>query len=194
MHHYFTGFDIELFYEDLVYVAKDLPGGASIENLLEAAHIIRSLCDERGISVVCLQPFMHYEGLRDRRRHSERIEEMKLWIRLAKILETQIIAIPSTFLSEREASGDLNLIVEDMREAADIAAPHGIRLAYESLAWGTYVDTWDQCWQVVQLVDRANFGICLDTFNIAARVYADPASSDRRTRDAEAAVKASMQR
>lgn len=36
------GMDIELFYEDLQYVAKELPGGATPENHLAAAHIIRS--------------------------------------------------------------------------------------------------------------------------------------------------------
>ena len=188
------GFDIELFYEDLVYVAKELPGGAVPENLSAAAHIIHSLCDERGISIVCLQPFMHYEGLRDRRKHAKRVEEMKLWIGMAKILDTQIITIPSTFLSREKASGDLSVVVADMREVADLAAPHGIKLAYESLAWGTYVDTWEQCWNVVQLVDRSNFGICLDTFNIAARIYADPASATRRTTSAEADTKASLRR
>ena len=38
------GFDIELFFEDLYYVAQDLPGGATSENQVEAARIIRSMC------------------------------------------------------------------------------------------------------------------------------------------------------
>lgn len=188
------GFDIELFYEDLVYVAKALPGGDCAANLLAAAHIVRSLCDQRGITIVDLQPFMHFEGLKDRRRHAARVEEMKLWIEIAKILNTTIISIPSTFLSKKEMSGDLDLIVSDLREVADLAAPEGISIAYESLAWGTYSDTWEQSWKVVEAVDRANFGICLDTFNMAARIYADPASPTRRTPNADAAVAESLQR
>ena len=52
------GFDIELFYEDLEYVSRVLPGGSTSENKLQAARIIRVMCDEREISVVCLQPFV----------------------------------------------------------------------------------------------------------------------------------------
>ena len=187
------GFDIELFFEDLYYVARSLPGGATQDNQLRAAGMIRSMCEERSISIVCLQPFMHYEGLRDREHHQRRVEEMRFWIRLAELLNTHIISIPSTCLRDAKASGDLDLIVEDMREVADIAASHGIQLAYESLAWGTHVDTWQQSWKVVEQVDRPNFGICLDTFNIAARVYADPASASRRTPNAEENMRASLE-
>lgn len=188
------GFDIELFYEDLYYVAKGLPGGATPANHLNAAHIIRSLCDERGISIVCLQPFMHYEGLRDRRKHAERIKEMKLWIDMAKVLDTRIISIPSTTKSKDEMSGDLDLVVQDLREVADLGASEGIQLAYESLCWGTYADTWEQSWSIVQMVDRPNFGICLDTFNMAGRMYADPTAPNRRSPNAVADTKASIER
>ena len=188
------GFDIELFFEDLYYVADSFTGGATPQNQMKAAKLIRSMCDDRNICIVCLQPFMHYEGLRDRQRHSQRVEEMKLWIKLANILRTSIISIPSTCLSEDEASGDLDLIVSDMREVADLAAVDGIRIAYEALAWGTYVDTWELAYNVVQRVDRFNFGICLDTFNIAARAYADPTAPSRRNANAEAMMRESIDR
>ena len=188
------GFDVELFYEDICYIANDLPGGVTSENLIEAAKTVRELCIERGIRIVCLQPFMHYEGLRDRQHHARRVDEMRLWIRLAKILNTGIIAIPSTCLSEDEVSGDSAAIVADLREVADLAASADIQIAYEALAWGTYVDRWEHAWNVVEQVDRPNFGICLDTFNIAARVYADPSSTSRRTPNAEQDMKESLER
>ncbi|KAK3110684.1 hypothetical protein LTR53_014771, partial [Teratosphaeriaceae sp. CCFEE 6253] len=188
------GFDIELFYEDLYYMAKSLPGGPTPDNHLRAAHLVRSLCDDRGIAIVCLQPFMHYEGLRDRAKHASRIEEMRRWIEMAKILNTAIISIPSTCQSEEEMSGNLDLIVDDLREVADLGAPEGIQFAYESLAWGTHSDTWEQSWVIVELVDRPNFGLCLDTFNMAGRCYADPAAPKRRVENAEAETKASIER
>ncbi|KAK4547734.1 hypothetical protein LTR36_000692 [Oleoguttula mirabilis] len=188
------GLDIELFYEDLEYVAKSIPGGPGFQNLLAAAKIVRSLCDERGISIMCLQPFMHYEGLIDRQKHARRIEEMKLWLELAKILGANLISIPSTCLPEDEMSGDMDLIVRDLREVADLGAPEGMQFAYESLAWGTHSDTWEQSWEVVRRVDRPNFGICFDTFNMAGRMYADPASPSRKNPNAEAETKASLER
>ena len=188
------GFDIELFYEDLQYLAQTLPGRSTPDNQLKAASMISSMCDERGISIVCLQPFMHYEGLLDRRRHRERVEEMKFWVQLAKALDTRIISIPSSCLSTHEISGDMDLIVLDLQEVADLAAPESIQIAYESLAWGTYADTWEQAWAVVVRVDRSNFGICLDTFNMAARVYADPTSPSRRNPHAEQDMRLSLER
>jgi len=42
-------------------------------------------------------------------------------------------------------------------------------------------------------VDRPNFGMCLDTFNIAGRVYADPAAPDGKTPNADADMKKSLE-
>jgi len=72
--------------------------------------------------------------------------------------------------------------------------PSGLRFAYESLCWGTHVSFWEQSWTIVQRIDRDNFGLCLDTFNIAGRVYADPARPSGRTPDADAAMAASIAR
>lgn len=188
------GLDIELMYEDLVHVAKALPGGLTAPNQLAAANIIRSLCDQRGIAIVCLQPFMHYEGLKDRARHTEKLEEITLWFQLAKILGTDLIAIPSTSLPADEVTGELDTIVADFVEIADMGAAENIRFTYESLCWGTCVDMWEKCWEIVTLVDRPNFGICLDTFNLAGRVYADPAAASGKTPNAEADIEASIKR
>lgn len=192
--HGFAG--IELFYEDLEYVARTIDEKVLPETLVEAARIVRKLCDDGGLEIIALQPFMHYEGLRNRDWHVERVAEMKLWLRLAKILGTDLIQIPSTFLDEDKVTGDKTIIVADMKEIADLGMKEDptIRFAYESLAWGTYINTWEQCWDIVKQVDMPNFGIVLDTFNIAARVYADPALPSGTNPDAQNAMKASLDR
>ena len=50
-----------------------------------------------------------------------------------------------------------------------------IRFVYEAMCWSTYAFTWAQGWEIVQKVNRPNFGICLDSFHIAGWEYADPA-------------------
>jgi 4-hydroxyphenylpyruvate dioxygenase len=183
---------IELFYEDLV----DHAGSNSASDLLAGAASVRDLCSSLGLEIICLQPFMHYEGLVDRQRHAERIEEIKLWMKLAQVLRTDIIQVPSSFLSRDQISLDIDLIVSDLRELADLGLQQSpiIRFAYESLSWGTYVDKWEACWDIVQWVDRSNFGICLDSFNILGRIYADPTSETGRLPDAEQEVRDSVQR
>lgn len=65
----------------------------------------------------------------------------------------------------------------DMKEIAELGMKEDPTMifAYESPAWGTYVTRREECWDIVEQVDMPNFGIVLDTFNIAARVYANPA-------------------
>ncbi|KAH7079898.1 xylose isomerase-like protein [Paraphoma chrysanthemicola] len=183
---------IELFYEDLVGHA----GSSSPSDLITAAASVHELCLSLGLEIICLQPFMHYEGLKDRQRHAERIQEMKLWMELAHILGTDLIQVPSSFLSKEQISPDTDLIVADLREIADLGLQQTpiIRFAYESLCWGTYVDKWELCWDIVQRVDRPNFGVCLDSYNILGRIYADPTAESGCTQNAEQEARESTQR
>lgn len=197
-----AGFEgIEIFYEDLEYLASTYhhhkqPTRTTNEDLLQAATEVQTWCIDFNLQVICLQPFMFYEGLKDRNVHAERIEKLKLWFQLIKILETDLILIPSNFLTPSEITSDLKIIVKDMLEVADLGAKEKppVRFAYENLAWGTYIDTWEQVWDVIQRVDRPNFGFCLDTFNICGRVWADPASPSGKTPSADEDLERSLKR
>lgn len=191
-----AGFEgIEIFYEDLEYFASNYGDNKAEKNLLAAAQAIRDICDDNKLTIIGLQPFLFYEGLVDRQEHASRIKKLKLWFKIVKIFGTDIIQIPSNFLQEG-ITGDMDLIVQDMREVADLGLHESpiVRFAYENLAWGTYIDTWDKMWEVVERVDRPNFGCCLDTFNIAGRVWADPASPDGKTPNAEEDLRLSMEK
>jgi 4-hydroxyphenylpyruvate dioxygenase len=201
---------IELFYEDLEYVARSLPAsrpasppGTSFpssssweEAQLAAASYVGSLCQRHGLHLLCLQPFMHYDGLTCPAEHEKRIEKIKFWFLLAKRLDTDLIQIPSNFLPPSQCTGDRARIVADLQEVADMGLQQQpvIRFAYEALCWGTHVDFWEQAWDVVKAVDRVNFGTCLDTFNIAGRVWADPQAEDGRVQGADEALRASLVR
>ncbi|ROT41966.1 3-dehydroshikimate dehydratase [Sodiomyces alkalinus F11] len=196
---------IELWHEDLMDMADRFPeGGASVvANQLAAARYVRQLCADRRLTILNLQPFQHYEGLVDRAHHARRVDEFRLWLRLCHALGTSLIAVASNVLPADQVSPDLDLHVADLREIADLAAAAAasppVRLTFESLAWGTRVDTWEESWDVVCRVDRPNFGLCLDTFNMAGRIYADPAAEtglagSGSISNAEEAVRASMGR
>ncbi|KAI1611410.1 xylose isomerase-like protein [Exophiala viscosa] len=183
---------IELFFEDLDGIAQSLPvshppssPGTSFagstdtqERQLAAAAYIHELCLAHELEILCIQPFMHYEGRLDSSSHQAAIQDLHFWIRLVHTLGTDLIQIPSSFLDSSNCTGSRDILVAELREAADIGlrATPPIRFAYEALAWGTHVDTWDAAWSIVQEVDRPNFGTCIDTFNLAGRIFADPAS------------------
>jgi 4-hydroxyphenylpyruvate dioxygenase len=121
---------------------------------------------------------------------------MHHWVRLAHNLGTDLILLPSSNLSAEHITDDMDVIVQDMREVADIGleAQPVVRYAFEALCWGTRVDTWEASWEVVQRVDRPNFGLCLDSFNIAGRIYADPAAASGCTGDCDEATARSVAR
>ncbi|KAJ5526249.1 hypothetical protein N7494_012899 [Penicillium frequentans] len=189
---------IEIFYEDLDYAARKISGNdaPTSEHILQASENVSSACKSRGLEIISLQPFLFYEGLKDRDQHEILIEKMKLWLKIAKIFNTNTIQVPGNFLPAEQLTGDLDVIAADLREIADMGAAVDppVRYAYENLCWSTHVDTWEKVWDVVKRVDRPNFGMCLDTFNIAGRVWADPASPTGKTPNADAELKASMER
>lgn len=177
---------IEVFYEDLEYHAQSLDGGLSNQTLLDAAREFKRLCDEEDLKIIALQPFLHYEGLLDREEHERRVEKLHFWFEIARILDTNTIQVPSNFLAPAVITNDLETIVSDLRKMADLGlrqTPSPIRFAYENICWGTFVNKWEQLWQIVAMVDRPNFGMCLDTFHIAGGEWADPASEDGKVSD-----------
>ncbi|KAI9372491.1 xylose isomerase-like protein [Aspergillus egyptiacus] len=193
-----SGFQgIELFIDDLIHLASTHHNSS----LTSAASQVAELCASLHLEVICLQPFGFYEGLLDRKQtHTLLTQKLPLWFDIAAILGTDLIQIPANFLSpdprtgEARTSGDRDLIVSDLQTIADIGSSRGFRFVYEALCWSTHVDTWEEAWSVVKAVDRENFGLCLDSFNMAGRIYADPEAVDGKTVDAEKAVAESIAR
>ncbi|CAI7579753.1 unnamed protein product [Penicillium bialowiezense] len=185
--HGFEG--IELFFDDLDCYAQRVFAG----DHHEAARSTRRMCDRLGMTIICLQPFSI---------ESDRLVNEKLpkWFTLARALGTDMIQVPSNFLGPdpetgaARTTGDRAVIVRDLQRLADLGAGAGFRFVYEALCWGDHVNTWEASWEIVRDVNRPNFGLCLDSFNIAGRVYADPASPDGCTPNAAADLAASLER
>ncbi|KAJ4336071.1 hypothetical protein N0V87_005651 [Didymella glomerata] len=194
--HGFEG--IEVFYEDLDHLARKIFSveEPSNDEILKAAEHAKQLLNEANIIVIGLQPFLFYEGLLDRQQHARLLEKIRLWFQIAKRLRTNTIQIPANFLPADQLTGDLDIIAADLRELADLGAKENppIRFAYEALCWSTHVDTWEKSLVVANMVSRSNFGLCLDTFNIAGRVWGDPASPTGKTSNADVDLKASLER
>lgn len=202
-----NGFEaIELFYDDLEALARKQSGSAnpSREEIQKAAREIRDICQHLRLTVLNLQPFRFYEGLADRKERDRILDEvLPTWFDVVHILGTDTILIPSNFLPPDPVTGaartvgDLDVIVDDLRAIADRGAkePRTVKFAYEALAWGTHVNTWEQAWEIVQLVNRPNLGLAIDTFNVAGAIYADPTTPSGTTGEsARANLLASLQR
>lgn len=49
-----------------------------------------------------------------------------------------------------------------------LATPLGLRVGFEALSWGRHVSDFELSWEIVQLADRANLGVCIDSFHVLA--------------------------
>jgi 4-hydroxyphenylpyruvate dioxygenase len=67
------------------------------------------------------------------------------------------------------AVDDDALAAEQLSQLADLAREHGVRVAYEALAWGRHVSTYDHAWRIVEAADHPALGTCLDSFHILSR-------------------------
>ena len=184
---------IELVHEHLEELALRSFGSVDEQAVIRAARLVRDQSDFLGLSVFALQPFAFYDGLLDDEQHHRMLDKMHHWVVLAQILGAEIIQMPSNFATTG-TTGDMDKIVADLIEVADITGSVSppIKIAYEAVAWGTHVDLWEQSWDIVKRVNRANFGLCLDTFHMAGRVYGDPTSASGKTPNADAEYKASL--
>jgi 4-hydroxyphenylpyruvate dioxygenase len=189
---------IEICYEALHEHAVHIRGSSEEIgelSILQAAEDIKKMCDAQALVVIVLQPFHSYEGLVDEAEHRRAICEWSRWLVLAHALGCNTIQMPSNFMLS-ETTGNFDRVVADMIEIAELALEVSppVRVAYEAVAWGTHIDLWEQSWNVVKAVDKPNFGLCLDTFHIAGRIWGDPANPDGKTPNADAELAASLLR
>ncbi|MFK4104341.1 TIM barrel protein [Streptomyces sp. NPDC019531] len=68
-----------------------------------------------------------------------------------------------------QAVDDDALAAEQLSRLADLARESGIRVAYEALAWGQHVSTFDHACRVVEAAGHPALGTCLDSFHILSR-------------------------
>lgn len=155
-------------------------GGVEIfeNDLIASPHpvaSIRSRARDLGLSVELYQPFRDAEGAPSERFRSV-ARRMRAKLELMAGLGAPIILICSSVAPD--TINDDDLAAEQLHLLADMAAGHGMRVAYEALAWGRHVRTWQHSWDIVQRAGHPALGLCLDSFHVLSRTdhYQDIAS------------------
>jgi 4-hydroxyphenylpyruvate dioxygenase len=149
-----AGFDgVEVFESDLIACASSPAGiGRRVEDL--------------GLSMELYQPFRDFEAVpADRLAHNLRRARRKL--ELACLLGAPLLLVCSS-VSELAVDDD-GLASEQLRQLADLAEEHGVRVAYEALSWGRHVRDYQHAWRIVEAADHPALGVCLDSFHILSR-------------------------
>lgn len=145
------------------------------DRLYAAAVKVGELCRSLRLKVLVLQPHSQFEGY-DATTLKSRLDRAERWFKVMQPLGCDMMQVGSN--DDRSISSDLSVSADNLRELSDLAAKYSCRIAYEPWCWGTHVNTWKHCFDVLKLVDRPNFGLCLDTFQIIGREWADPSNED----------------
>ncbi|RAL03218.1 sugar phosphate isomerase/epimerase family protein [Aspergillus ibericus CBS 121593] len=158
---------VEVVYSDLERYSSLL--GISIQ---EAAEKTKTLCSDNGVEVLSLAAFENFEGSRSPLH--ERLSLAKHWIDLARKLNAPYVQVPAQY--GQDVSTDKTVIVSELQQLADLASADEpiISIAYEPMSWSTYCSTWDTALELVEAIDRKNFGLCLDTFHEATKLWGSP--------------------
>lgn len=127
---------------------------------------VRLRAADLGVSVDLYQPFRDFEAVlpdvlgRNLRRAVRKFEVME------RLGATQLLVCSSV---SPDAVDDDALAAEQLHMLAERAAEHGIRVAYEALAWGRHVNEYLHAWRIVRMADHSHLGTCLDSFHILSR-------------------------
>ncbi len=132
----------------------------------ESPEEIRALCARLGLEIDMFQPFRDVEGVDDA-TFAATLERAEAKFDVMRRLGTDLMLVCSNVATA--TIGDDAVAARQLGELADRAAAHGIRLAYEALAWGRFVSDYRDAWRVVRRADRPNLGVCLDSFHILSR-------------------------
>ena len=132
---------------------------------------IRALARRLGLSLDLYQPFRDAEGVTEDQFASV-LHRARAKFRLMQRLGIDTMLVCSNVATA--TVDDDSVSASQLSRLGDEAQAHGVRLAYEALAWGRFVDDYRRAWRIVELADHPAVGVCLDSFHILSRGH-DPA-------------------
>ncbi|MFC7891506.1 bifunctional sugar phosphate isomerase/epimerase/4-hydroxyphenylpyruvate dioxygenase family protein [Streptomyces sp. NPDC057381] len=149
-----AGFDgVEIFENDLL--ASPLP-----------PEEIRARCADLGLSIDLYQPMRDIEALPEE-EFCRALRRARHKFELMGRLGADTVLVCSSV--SPHALDDDALAAEQLSRLAGLAEDHGVRVAYEALAWGRHISTYDHAWRVVKSAGHPALGTCLDSFHILSR-------------------------
>lgn len=118
-----------------------------------------------GLRVTGFQVLRDFEGLSGH-LHAYKLDVAKAMLEMCSALGAPLLLACSS--TSAHATHEAASITADLRKLAMLAVPLGIRICYEALSWGRYVSEFPRAWEIVQDADRANLGVCLDSYHLLA--------------------------
>src|ERR671915_116393 len=121
---------------------------------------------DAGLEITMFQPFRDFEGMPEPQR-ARTFDRAERKFDLMQELGTDLMLVCSNVSSL--ALGGIDRAAADFRELGERAARRGLRVGYEALAWGRYVNDHRDAWEIVRRADHPAIGLILDSFHTLAR-------------------------
>ncbi|WP_030843471.1 bifunctional sugar phosphate isomerase/epimerase/4-hydroxyphenylpyruvate dioxygenase family protein [Streptomyces sp. NRRL S-475] len=127
---------------------------------------IRARCADLGLRIDLYQPMRDIEAVPEA-EFARNLRRARHKFELMRRLGADTVLVCSSV--SPQAVDDDALAAEQLSRLAGLAAEYGIRVAYEALAWGRHVSTYDHAWRIVETAGHPALGTCLDSFHILSR-------------------------
>jgi len=127
---------------------------------------IKKIVKDQGLEITLFQPFRDFEGMPDNHR-IRAFDRAKKKFDIMAELETDLILICSN--TSNISLGGLDRAANDFFELGEIARERSIKIGYEALAWGKYINDHRDAWEIVRRANHENVGIILDSFHTLSK-------------------------
>ena len=127
---------------------------------------IRARCADLGLTIDLYQPMRDIEAVPEA-EFARNLRRARHKFELMRRLGTDTVLVCSSV--SPLAEDDDALAAAQLHQLADLAQEFDVRVAYEALAWGRHVSTYDHAWRIVETADHPALGTCLDSFHILSR-------------------------
>jgi 4-hydroxyphenylpyruvate dioxygenase len=123
------------------------------------------LCRDLGLTICAFQPFRDFEGMPEPQR-GRNFARAQHKFDLMQELGTDLLLICSNV--SPASLGGIDRAAADFHALGELAAPRGLRVGFEALAWGRHVNDYRDAWEIVRRADHKSLGIILDSFHALA--------------------------
>lgn len=127
---------------------------------------VGKMARDLGLEITLFQPFRDFEGMPDALR-SRTFDRAERKFDVMQELGTGMVLVCSNV--SQAALGGIDRAAADFHELGERAAKRDLKVGYEALAWGRYVNDHRDAWEIVRRADHPNVGLILDSFHSLSR-------------------------
>ncbi|ROR14767.1 sugar phosphate isomerase/epimerase [Erwinia sp. JUb26] len=147
-----AGFDqIELWQQDVAAADSDCDG-------------LRRLLTDLPLQLTDYQVLLDFDGAPDPLRQ-QKYDEAQTMIETAVRVGATTLLVPAS----TDSRCQFERVEEDLGWLAERARHHGLRIAYEAMAWSSKINTTRDAWRLINGIGAPNLGLVVDAFHIFVR-------------------------